>query len=234
MSVTVLLDDHTLTFDEEVEFLWSNPTTRTMNRVAFFLNRYLTEAVAIYSAYVNCGFGKDMSDEHCLAFVWLFALASPLTTPEKIDALASGLCIQFTNKHSLFDLFVVTMIILNALNRPHIKRADVLDSLLQDGAKMFASQGHKRVLPKVPACPTHSDAFLGPKRGVKYENFLLRLTSFSISVLGNRSQISGSHTLMNERKKSRFHAVCSTSSATMVILKFLYPQHGTLRPIGKV
>lgn len=39
------------------------------------------------------------------------------------------------------DLFIIVMIIFNALERPHKKQAEVITALQHDGAKMFVASG---------------------------------------------------------------------------------------------
>jgi hypothetical protein len=54
ISVSALLYDHSLSFGGEMDLIWFNSEAAFGNRIGFILNRYLTEAVAIYVAYCKC------------------------------------------------------------------------------------------------------------------------------------------------------------------------------------
>jgi hypothetical protein len=51
ISVTALLFDHVLTLGSEIDLIWLKSGGGIGNRIGFIVNRYLTEAVAIYVAY---------------------------------------------------------------------------------------------------------------------------------------------------------------------------------------
>jgi len=216
ISVTALLFDHILTLGREIDLIWFNPAAGVGNRIGFIVNRYVTEAVAIYVAYLNSGLGRDITTKNCQASVWLFSMASSvfigishfliimrvytlwdrrqiikriLTVAFGIEicmalafsALAARQTVHetlyeynafivmcaFSKKPwalkftlgviTLFDFFIIIMTVLNALDRPHRKQADVVTSLQHDGARMFSCL------------------------------FLLRLTSFLVCVIGNQT-----------------------------------------------
>ncbi|KAJ7837909.1 hypothetical protein B0H13DRAFT_2367913 [Mycena leptocephala] len=179
ISVSALLYDHSLSFGGEIDLIWFNSEAAFGNRIGFILNRYLTEAVAIYVAYfliimrvytlwdrrqmlkriLTAAFCLEI----CLALVFS-ALAASQTNLlwEYIPFI--NMC-AFSKKPwalkfmlgaiTLFDFFIIIMTVLNALDRPHTTQADVITSLQREGARMFVCL------------------------------FVLRLTSFLISVLGN-------------------------------------------------
>ncbi|KAJ7833678.1 hypothetical protein B0H13DRAFT_2370312 [Mycena leptocephala] len=204
ISVSALLYDHSLSFGGEMDLIWFNSEAAFGNRVGFILNRYLTEAVAIYVAYLNSGLYQGLTSvgaEICHTSIWIFSMGSSvfigishfliimrvytlwdrrqmikriLTAAFCLEiclalvfsALAASqtnllweyipLALKFMlGAITLFDFFIIIMTVLNALDRPHTTQADVITSLQRDGARMFVCL------------------------------FVLRLTSFLISVLGN-------------------------------------------------
>ncbi|KAJ6482030.1 hypothetical protein C8R47DRAFT_1073641 [Mycena vitilis] len=52
ISITIILYDHCLTFKDEVTFVWFNTKAEIRDKVGFLVNRYLTEAIGIYVAYL--------------------------------------------------------------------------------------------------------------------------------------------------------------------------------------
>ncbi|KAF7340296.1 hypothetical protein MVEN_01948700 [Mycena venus] len=211
ISVTVLLFDHALTLGREIDLIWSNSAAGIGSRFGFIVNRYVTEIVAVYVAYLVWDNTLTMS---CHVSVWIFSMASSVVIGishfliimrvytlwdrrliiKRVLTLAFGIEIcmalifsalaakQTTNEFlyqfnpfidmcafskkpwalkytlgaiTLFDLFIIIMTVLNALDRPHTKQADVITSLQHDGARMFACL------------------------------FLFRLTSFLVAVVGN-------------------------------------------------
>ncbi|KAJ7282881.1 hypothetical protein C8J57DRAFT_1499843 [Mycena rebaudengoi] len=53
VGVAALLYDHTLTLVEEARLIWLNPRAELGARVGFAVNRYLTEAMALYAAHIS-------------------------------------------------------------------------------------------------------------------------------------------------------------------------------------
>ncbi|KAJ6583994.1 hypothetical protein DFH09DRAFT_264811 [Mycena vulgaris] len=54
--------DHFLTLGEEFRVIWANPKVGAASKVAFGINRYLTEGVIAYSAYVFSGADVHLND----------------------------------------------------------------------------------------------------------------------------------------------------------------------------
>lgn len=51
IAVILLFWDHLSTLDREVSCIWTNPEEGYIGKIVFSLNRYLTEALLVYSAY---------------------------------------------------------------------------------------------------------------------------------------------------------------------------------------
>ncbi|KAJ7358048.1 hypothetical protein DFH08DRAFT_1042825 [Mycena albidolilacea] len=63
ISMVVLLYDHSLILAQEVKLIWFNSAAGAGNRIAFVVNRYVAEAVAVYVAYLNSGLGRGITTE---------------------------------------------------------------------------------------------------------------------------------------------------------------------------
>ncbi|KAJ6515865.1 hypothetical protein C8R45DRAFT_1206033 [Mycena sanguinolenta] len=207
VGVTVILYDHCLTLLDEVRYIWFNPQTGLGARASFLLNRYVTEGMIIYVAYMLGGNSRGLSNEvnlritnafltrsSCQTFVWVFgvvgaisialqqftlvtrvytlwerrpkikwivmvafAVQTALTTVFSIlaaqqmqlhvtYALPIHMCsisqkpwalVAMTGTLAAFGLFIICMTIVNALDRPYTKQADVVTSLRRDGGMMF-------------------------------------------------------------------------------------------------
>ncbi|KAJ7050310.1 hypothetical protein C8F01DRAFT_1345541 [Mycena amicta] len=55
LQVSILIYDHALSFLDEIELIWFNTETSTGNRIAFLVNRYLTEIFMVFAGYVMSG-----------------------------------------------------------------------------------------------------------------------------------------------------------------------------------
>jgi hypothetical protein len=51
VGAAALVYDHFWTFPGEVSLIWFNPEAGLGNRIGFMVNRYVTEAVAIYVVF---------------------------------------------------------------------------------------------------------------------------------------------------------------------------------------
>ncbi|KAJ7716662.1 hypothetical protein DFH07DRAFT_862037 [Mycena maculata] len=60
----IVVFDHLITLDDEINTIWRNPTVGLASKVAFVVNRYLTEAVIAYTVY-----------SQCRRFIWVFGIA---------------------------------------------------------------------------------------------------------------------------------------------------------------
>ncbi|KAJ6567331.1 hypothetical protein DFH09DRAFT_1034497 [Mycena vulgaris] len=82
VGTTALLYDHVLTIGDEVKLIWRNSAAGPMNRIGFTINRYITEAMAIYVAYSKCfchtvnGVSSLSSAECCRDFIWVHSIAA--------------------------------------------------------------------------------------------------------------------------------------------------------------
>ncbi|KAJ7358022.1 hypothetical protein DFH08DRAFT_847731 [Mycena albidolilacea] len=78
ISMVVLLYDHSLILAQEAELIWFNSAAGAGNRIAFVVNRYVAEAVAVYVAYLNSGLGRGITTENCHAALWIFSMTSSI------------------------------------------------------------------------------------------------------------------------------------------------------------
>ncbi|KAJ6613136.1 hypothetical protein B0H10DRAFT_2049644 [Mycena sp. CBHHK59/15] len=77
VGVAALLYDHVLTLDDEIHLIWFNWAAGAGNRIGFMVNRYITEAMIIYVAYMLSGGSHGLSSQiSCRVFIWIFAIAS--------------------------------------------------------------------------------------------------------------------------------------------------------------
>ncbi|KAJ7101374.1 hypothetical protein B0H15DRAFT_815862 [Mycena belliarum] len=195
VAATLLFFDHSITFVEELDFIWFNKAAGLGNRLGFLVNRYLTEAMVLYVSYMLSGDSKGLTDRvSCQIFLWLFAIASTVFVAVShfiimarlytlwdrrprikwilMAAFSVAISISMTFsilsahqvqpflKYNLilhmctfakkpwalpfmlgaltsFDLFIIVATVINALDRPHQKQADVMTALQRDGALMF-------------------------------------------------------------------------------------------------
>ncbi|KAJ6537226.1 hypothetical protein DFH09DRAFT_1178281 [Mycena vulgaris] len=192
VGVTAILYDHILTLADEICLIWFSPEAGTGKRIGFMLNRYTTEAMLVYVAYMLGGITPGLTLQNCRTFFWVFgvvacvsiatqqfimvvriytiwdrrkqirwivtaafAIQTSLTTAFAILAAyqtqplivagfnmcgmtgkAWGLPVTLGTL-TIFQLFMIIMTFFNALDRPHQKQADVVTSLIHDGAWMF-------------------------------------------------------------------------------------------------
>ncbi|KAJ7508591.1 hypothetical protein B0H11DRAFT_2217873 [Mycena galericulata] len=68
VGVTALIYDHGLTCKDEVNLIWTNPAAGPLSRLGFLVNRYLTEATAIYVAYMLSGGSHGLQNQSYPAF----------------------------------------------------------------------------------------------------------------------------------------------------------------------
>ncbi|KAJ6620564.1 hypothetical protein B0H10DRAFT_1945878 [Mycena sp. CBHHK59/15] len=102
VGIAALVYDHTLTFADEVRLIWLNSAAEPVNRCGFMLNRYVTEAIAVYVAYSKplpvlggitrnlreqecvykhyCGFYAHTKRNSCIIFVWIHTIAATVFT----------------------------------------------------------------------------------------------------------------------------------------------------------
>ncbi|KAJ7497584.1 hypothetical protein FB451DRAFT_1386814 [Mycena latifolia] len=86
VGVGVLLYDHLLTLAEEIDLMWLNPAAGLGYRIIFFVDRYLTEAVSLYTAYSKSflvGLSLILThvpSDHCQKFFWILALTTTIFT----------------------------------------------------------------------------------------------------------------------------------------------------------
>ncbi|KAJ7760058.1 hypothetical protein DFH07DRAFT_1023079 [Mycena maculata] len=195
-GVAALLYDHALTFEDEVRLVWLNPASTIAYRLGYIVNRYVTEALAIYVVYVLSGgaYSEDeapnlaLSDIHldsvfiCIgmhveltllyslwdhrqAIKWILGggtaiaisicLAFMVVTANDAQVISGALCAIAKKPWALpyafgaltiLDLFVIAMSVLNALDRPYQRQADIMKNLQRDGAVMFLFLFFLRVL----------------------------------------------------------------------------------------
>ncbi|KAJ7080542.1 hypothetical protein C8R44DRAFT_824203 [Mycena epipterygia] len=76
VGLASMVYDHSLTIQAEAQVIWMNPNNRVVSKVAFGINRYLTEAVIAYTVYVFSGADSHLNDQLCGRFLWLFGSAA--------------------------------------------------------------------------------------------------------------------------------------------------------------
>ncbi|KAK7059983.1 hypothetical protein R3P38DRAFT_2838845 [Favolaschia claudopus] len=225
ICVSALFYDHLLTLEREILLVWLNSLAGMWNRFGFIVNRYLTEAVAIYVGYLYSGVGQGITNEiSCQASVWIFTICNSLFIAvsyflimwrvytlwdrrpfikwillgvffvSMIIAVVFGILCAIQMQASVssnpvirmctltqkpwglkytlaaltgFDLFIIVMSIINALDKPHKRQADVMTSLQHDGARMFV----RRLMASFPV--------------------VLRLISLIIAIVGNETNFFG-------------------------------------------
>ncbi|KAJ7649474.1 hypothetical protein DFH06DRAFT_1475844 [Mycena polygramma] len=77
VSFIAVVYDHLITLDDEVDTIWKNPNVRWHSKAAFVVNRYLTEGIIAYVAYILSGMSTTLSDTHyqvCHRFIWIYGL----------------------------------------------------------------------------------------------------------------------------------------------------------------
>ncbi|KAK0230062.1 hypothetical protein IW262DRAFT_1336218 [Armillaria fumosa] len=75
----LIIWDHCLTFDEEVTAIWTSFKGPILVKVVYVMNRYFTEAVMLYMAYVFTGMRGPTANEVspcCATVFWLFPMSS--------------------------------------------------------------------------------------------------------------------------------------------------------------
>ncbi|KAJ6613734.1 hypothetical protein B0H10DRAFT_2191826 [Mycena sp. CBHHK59/15] len=212
-SFMVVVFDHFITLDDEINTIWTNPSVRLHSKAAFVVNRYLTEAISAYVVYIFSGMGTTLSTAVCRRFIWIYgitcivagaishfvilirvyALWDRRTTVSRILMAAFTICISTTTilgifaaiqmhrKYSLltaqssadsctcivaqltyfeplhtcvfgtkpkaitamlgvlslFDFFLVMLIIFNAMDRPRLTHIEIVSGLQKDGVGFF-------------------------------------------------------------------------------------------------
>ncbi|KAJ7904546.1 hypothetical protein B0H14DRAFT_610491 [Mycena olivaceomarginata] len=80
VGVTVILYDHCLTFLDEVRYIWFNSQAGLGARASFLLNRYVTEGMIIYVAYMLGGNSRGLSNQNsCRTFIWVFGVVGSIS-----------------------------------------------------------------------------------------------------------------------------------------------------------
>ncbi|KAK0467639.1 hypothetical protein IW261DRAFT_1612898 [Armillaria novae-zelandiae] len=89
-GIALLLWDHCLTFDEEVTTIWASFKGPILPKVIYVMNRYFTEAVLLYTAYIFAGLRQPTANKvgpwrfcdnltlMCASVFWLLPISSTL------------------------------------------------------------------------------------------------------------------------------------------------------------
>ncbi|KAK0187631.1 hypothetical protein F5146DRAFT_1206576 [Armillaria mellea] len=160
-AMVLMLWDHFLTFGEEVATMWGPWDEHILTKGVHILNRYFTEAVLIYLtselAHVVGG------EAHCKAVVWLANISAVIIA--SISQSEANICSVLTTRRSnlpviesqngcaigriprtvvcamgvllFFNVFVISMTIYNALEKPRRSENELLNSLRCDGARIY-------------------------------------------------------------------------------------------------
>ncbi|KAJ7278800.1 hypothetical protein C8J57DRAFT_1573568 [Mycena rebaudengoi] len=63
IGISALFYDHALTIGDEIHLIWRNAAAGIGNRIGFIINRYISEAMTIYVAYMLSGGSHGLDDE---------------------------------------------------------------------------------------------------------------------------------------------------------------------------
>ncbi|KAK0491617.1 hypothetical protein IW261DRAFT_1438635 [Armillaria novae-zelandiae] len=75
-AAVLILWDHCLTLDEEVAVIWGSFNGKIPTKLVYIVNRYFTEVVMLYTAYVLTGLGGTRTNKECTCVFWLFLISS--------------------------------------------------------------------------------------------------------------------------------------------------------------
>ncbi|KAK0447687.1 hypothetical protein EV421DRAFT_1787587 [Armillaria borealis] len=75
-AAVLILWDHCLTLDEEVAAMWGSFGGKILTKVVYIMNRYFTEVVMLYTAYVFTGLGGTRTNKDCTNVLWLLVISS--------------------------------------------------------------------------------------------------------------------------------------------------------------
>ncbi|PBK58788.1 hypothetical protein ARMSODRAFT_967447 [Armillaria solidipes] len=75
-GIALLLWDHCLTFDEEVTMMWASFKGPILPKVIYVMNRYFTEAVLLYTAYVFTRLRGPAANKDCATVFWLIPMST--------------------------------------------------------------------------------------------------------------------------------------------------------------
>ncbi|KAK0243411.1 hypothetical protein EDD85DRAFT_814950 [Armillaria nabsnona] len=79
-AAVLVLWDHCLTFDEETADMWRCFEGHVVTKIVYIMNRYFTEVVLLYTAYVMGGAtGNEDTDKYvcsCAKMFWLFIMSA--------------------------------------------------------------------------------------------------------------------------------------------------------------
>ncbi|KAK7061745.1 hypothetical protein R3P38DRAFT_672746 [Favolaschia claudopus] len=194
VAVALILYDHCLTWVDEVRYIWFNPQAGFGGRLSFLVNRYATEGMIIFVAYMLGGSSRGLDNQVCRNFIWVFAVIGSVsialqqfsmvvrvytlwdrrpkikwiviiafaiqTAITTVFSILAAVQMQphvayspvlhmctisekpwalpvMTGTLAAFGLFIILMTVVNALDRPYQRQADVVNALLRDGAFMF-------------------------------------------------------------------------------------------------
>nr|GAT44499.1 predicted protein [Mycena chlorophos] len=117
VAVSVLLYDHVLTFDDEIAVIWRNNGAALIDRFIFIFNRYLSEGIMIYVAYMLSGNSSpDLVTRVCQIFVFLWAISSTIFVTISHFAIISRVYRLWDRRKEikwiLFGSFAIAMILL--------------------------------------------------------------------------------------------------------------------------
>ncbi|KAK0243515.1 hypothetical protein EDD85DRAFT_947684 [Armillaria nabsnona] len=94
-GVALVIWDHCLTFDDEVTVIWASFKGPTVPKVIYIMNRYFTEAVLLYTAYVFTGLGGPAANK-----------VSPWRSNDNLISISElGLCTRFLVNYYFSDHF---------------------------------------------------------------------------------------------------------------------------------
>jgi len=74
VSFVLVVFDHLISLDHEVNTIWRNPNVSWHSKVAFVANRYLTEVILALVVYIFSGTATGLDTTVCQRFLWVYGI----------------------------------------------------------------------------------------------------------------------------------------------------------------
>ncbi|KAH9841035.1 uncharacterized protein C8Q71DRAFT_890458 [Rhodofomes roseus] len=136
VALTLLLYDHVIHFDREIEFIWLEPAS--LLSVFVMCELWVREIGLIY---IMTGFVLSFGGTIACAIRAAAALASSVEAVPVLDICEFPVKSWFETASwsvvIVYDLFVLIMVVVNALGKPRRSDVDIIKSLYTDGFLIF-------------------------------------------------------------------------------------------------
>ncbi|KAJ7643776.1 hypothetical protein FB45DRAFT_896035 [Roridomyces roridus] len=76
VGLVAMVYDHILTVPDEIKVVWGNKNVSRLSKIAFAVNRYMTEGIIAYTVYVFSGSAQGLDDAACSTFLWIFGASA--------------------------------------------------------------------------------------------------------------------------------------------------------------